>query len=542
MLRRIASAFVVRPAPLVREALLSAAAAASLAAVVLWFGPPGTDFAAHVYQRAVFLEHGFVLWNNFWYAGRYSFVTYSLLYYPLAALIGIKVLAVASIAAAALAFAMVLGREWGPAARLSTRSFAVVWAGIVLSAAFPFALGAALALLALWALQAGHRLRFAALAVLALAASPLAFFLLVVLLLGIGIERRSSARIAVPILVVALAGLAELMLRRLFPGAGRYPFHLIDLGAIGLFCGYGVVLTRGVERARSIRWILVVYFFACVIAFAVPSELGANVERFRYAAPPVALLLASLRGWRPIWLVLPALALTISWNVTPLAKSLAGGERDVAAAPAYWSPVISFLHRHLPANYRVEAVDTIGHWPAAYLPEAGIPLVRGWYRQADFPGNAILYGRFGTRAYVSWLRALGVRYIVRTDSPPDYSAQAEAQLLGSGRSRLTVVFRSAHETVYRVPHAEPLVTGPAPARVTSLGESDIRLFVSAPGRYRVAVRYSPYWAAEQACVDGGEDGMIRLAAKRRGPIDLRFKLGTAKMLETLVGEGGRRCS
>src|SRR6059036_2824182 len=122
MLRRIASAFVVRPAPLVREALLSAAAAASLAAVVLWFGPPGTDFAAHVYQRAVFLEHGFVLWNNFWYAGRYSFVTYSLLYYPLAALIGIKVLAVASIAAAALAFAMVLGREWGPAARLSTRS------------------------------------------------------------------------------------------------------------------------------------------------------------------------------------------------------------------------------------------------------------------------------------------------------------------------------------------------------------------------------------------------------------------------------------
>src|SRR5205814_7711573 len=102
--------------------------------------------------------------------------------------------------------------------------------------------------------------------------------------------------------------------------------------------GYGVVLTRGVEQARSIRWILVVYFFACVIAFAVPSDLGAKVERLRYAAPPVALLLASLRGWRPIWLVLPGLALAISWNVTPLANSLAGGERDVAAAPAYWSP------------------------------------------------------------------------------------------------------------------------------------------------------------------------------------------------------------
>src|SRR5207249_5998536 len=103
---------VFRPA---REAVLSAFTAASLAAIVLWFGPPGTDFAAHAYQRAVFLEHGFVLWNNFWYAGRYSFVTYSLLYYPLAGLIGIKVLAVASIAAAALAFAMVPGRDGGPA-------------------------------------------------------------------------------------------------------------------------------------------------------------------------------------------------------------------------------------------------------------------------------------------------------------------------------------------------------------------------------------------------------------------------------------------
>src|SRR5207248_9607185 len=128
-----------RPTPIVREALLAAFAAASLAALLLWAGPPGNDLAAHVYQRALFLKHGFVLWNNFWYAGRYSFVTYSLLYYPLSALLGIKVLAVASIAAAALAFAMVVGREWGPAARLSTRSFAVVWAGIVLSAAVPFA-------------------------------------------------------------------------------------------------------------------------------------------------------------------------------------------------------------------------------------------------------------------------------------------------------------------------------------------------------------------------------------------------------------------
>jgi hypothetical protein len=206
------------PAPVARDALLSAAGAAGLAAILLWLGPPGIDFAAHAYQRTLFLQHGFVLWNNFWYAGRYSFVTYSVLYYPLAALIGIRVLAVASVATAALAFTVVLGREWGRAARISSRSFAVIWAGVVLSAAFPFALGAALALLAVWALQRGARRRFALLALLTLAASPLAFLLLAVLLGGIALARRAEA-IRAPAAVVAAAGLVELDVARHPPGA-----------------------------------------------------------------------------------------------------------------------------------------------------------------------------------------------------------------------------------------------------------------------------------------------------------------------------------
>src|SRR5439155_15947406 len=196
--------------PLVREALLSAAAAASVAALLVWLGPPGTDFAAHAYQRTVFLEHGFTLWNNFWYAGRYSFVTYSLVYYPLAALLGIRLLAVATIVLAALAFAVVLWREWGAETRWSSRTFAVVWAGIVLSAAFPFALGISIALLAIWALQAGKRWRFAALGGLTLAASPLAFLLLVFVLGGVAIARRDTLwRNWVAVAGVTVAALVE---------------------------------------------------------------------------------------------------------------------------------------------------------------------------------------------------------------------------------------------------------------------------------------------------------------------------------------------
>ena len=177
--------------------MLAAGSAASLAALLIWLGPPGNDLAAHVYQRTVFLHDGFQLWNNFWYGGRYSFVTYSVLYYPLAAVFGIRALAILSIGIAALAFAVVVGRQYGPVARWSSRTFAVVWAGLVISAAFPFALGFALGLLALWALQAGKRWHFGVLAVLTVAASPLAFLLLAIFLAGIGLgmlERAQAAR------------------------------------------------------------------------------------------------------------------------------------------------------------------------------------------------------------------------------------------------------------------------------------------------------------------------------------------------------------
>lgn len=44
--------------------------AAGVAAVLVWLGPPGTDFAAHVYQRILFVRHGFTLLDHLWYAGR----------------------------------------------------------------------------------------------------------------------------------------------------------------------------------------------------------------------------------------------------------------------------------------------------------------------------------------------------------------------------------------------------------------------------------------------------------------------------------------
>ena len=492
-----------------REAIAAAGVAAALAAALAWLGPPGSDFAAHLYQSGVFEDHGFGIWNNFWYAGRYSFVTYSLLYYPLAALFGIRLLAVASIATAALAFGVVASREWGPASRWSNRSFAVVWAGTVLSGAFPFALGAALALLALWALQAGRRGRFALLTVLALAASPVAFVLLAVILAGIALSRAPRrTELALPLTTLALATAVELVLLRLFPAGGRFPFSLPEFAAACVFCGLGILLTWRVSTAGVLRWTYVVYLIACTAAYLVPSRLGENIARLRYAAIPIAILTLSLRRWRPLPVALFALSLAVAWNLTPLAGSFVKTSADPAANAAYWAPTVQFLHTHLSPSYRVEAVDTVGHWPAAYLPAADIPIARGWFRQDDFPRNGVLYTKLDRARYLAWLRSLGVRYVVLPDAPLDYSAQAEGALIAGGRSGLVVAFRSAHTTVYAVPSPRRIVTGPGRAVVLTLGRNRITVELARPGRYRVATNWSPYWTTGAGCLSRGADGTV----------------------------------
>jgi hypothetical protein len=526
-----------RAGALAREAVVSAFAAASVAALLAWYGPPGSDFAAHAYQRAVFLQHGFSLWNNFWYAGRYSYITYSLLYYPLAGWFGIRLLAVATIATAALAFAVVLGREWGPTARWSSRTFAVVWAGIVLSAAFPFALGIALALLALWALQARLLWRFALLCALTLAASPLAFLLLVLLLGGVALGRRvAPSRLVRPGIAVASIGAIEVVLWRLFPGGGRYPFSFAELAAAITFCLIGAGVTWRVERARILRAIFLVYLAACIVAYLVPSAVGENIARLRFAAIPVAVLALSLRDWRPRIVAVISLGLAIAWNVTPLAASYAKGSADPAATPAYWAPAVAYLERNLTPSYRVEVVDTTGHWGAVYLPKAGIPLARGWFRQDDFPENQLLYSTLGPRAYTRWLRSLGVRYVVLTRAPVDYSARGEEAVVQGGRAPLRPVFSTPQLTVFELEGARPIVTGPAPASVVKLTQAHVVLRLARAGTYRIAIRYSPYWKPSVGCAKPGRDGMIRLVAPRAGTVKLGFDVDAERALTTLAGQ------
>ena len=454
----------------------------------------------------------------------------------MAALLGIKVVAVASTAAAAVTFTGITERLWGAAAVWAGRLFALGAAAALLTAAFPYTLGFAFALGALAALQRGRRKLFVCFLVLTVAASPLAFVLLVVVLVALALSQRLKG-VARPAAAVAAICLAALLVQRLFPSGGRFPYPPGELLAAVAFAAIGLGLTWRVAEARLLRLVFVAYGVACLVCFVLPSPVGENVGRLRYAAVPITVLTLSLRHWRPLVPAVAILALAFSWNTTPLAYSLARGVRDPSATAAYWEPAVRYLSGRLSPSFRVEAVDTVGHWEAVYLPRAGIPLARGVFRQDDFPQNEVLYDRLGRTAYVAWLRQLGVRYVVLTDAPTDYSARSEAELLRSGRSRLPIVERTPTTTIYAVPEPRPIVTGPGAPRVVKLGLTSITIAVHRPGRYRLAVRYSPYWSAgEAACVGASADRMTDVYARKAGLVRLRFAVSASRALSAVAGD------
>ena len=425
-------------------------------------------------------------------------------------MLGIKLLASLSIGAAALAFTLVVWQRVGADGALLEPAFAVLWPGIVLSAAFPFALGVAFALLSIGALQRGRRRRFAVLLFLTLLASPLAFLLLVLVLAGGALERPPRRATVV---VIAAAVAFELVLRRLFPGQGQLPVQRRRSASRGsLFGVLGIAVTARVAGARRLFGLFAVFLAALLVAFVVPSDLGSNVERLKFAAIPLALLAATLAPKR--------ILLGRRRSSPSPASGTSRRSRTPRARPAPTRAPARLLAarrsttcaQHLSPSYRVEAVDTTEHWPAAYLPDAGIPIVRGWYRQNDFPQNELLYDRNARGARLrSWLRGLGVRYVVLSDAPPDYSARGEAALIRSGRSGLKPVFcERARRDLRGAATASPIVTGAGDANVFWLWPTRLVFSVSQPGRYRVKVRWSPYWKTSQGCVwRGRRDGALQ---------------------------------
>src|SRR5262249_28369908 len=138
--------------------------------------------------------------------------------------------------------------------------------------------------------------------------------------------------------------------------------------------------------------------------------------------------------------------------------------------------------------------------------------------------------------YLAWLHSLGVRYIVLPHATLDYSSQSEADLVRSGRLDLQRVFHTRDLTIYEVPHARSIITGPGTPVITSLTQTRIGVRLDRGGTYRISVRWSPYWHASLGCLSEGNDKMIRLTTLHPHFVRLTFRVGAVRALDEIVGD------
>jgi len=537
---------ISRLLPRPRLPLLCAGIAAGVTLLAALLGPSG-DAPSHLFQTWLYQHHGFSVWNNDWYAGRYEFVTYSVFYYPLAAHIGQLGLLVPAAAVLGGSFAAICRREWGstvtgPSIALSvTAPFVMIVAGV-----YPFMVATATAGLAVFFLQRQRRVPFALAVLATLGFSPLAFALLVGLLAAIALGQvdplRAIATHRFAFAAVVGVFITGVFLQRAFPSQGWYPYDFSDGSIVLGFSLAGLWITGKSPRARSLRMLFAVYLALNLVAFLLKSPIGSNGTRlWAIAGAPLLWLAANISKERSRMVVVPLLALAAAVQIGPWVKDAYSSWGNPAARSSYWRPAVNFLRQHPSLQYRVEAVATSGHWDAYYLADKGVPLARGWYRQDDFPDNAVLYNDHLTAlAYQHWLRSLGVRYVLLPDTKLDFSSRNEARLLRSGRSGLTLVAHTTHWQFYALPDATAITSAPTgeSAFVTAYGPNTVQVWLSGPGRYVVRVHYSPYWVTgpSGACITPGPDGMTAVTVAVPSYLTLRVEPGVSSVANTVSSE------
>lgn len=539
-------ASVVRPplpAPR-RELVIGALVTAVVAALLLTFGPAPGDAPAHLY-RTWLVHQGALLWDNLWFAGHYPLASYSFLYYLVAAVVGNLPLVFVSAVVSPALFASIAYREWGDAARWPSRVFAVLAAAPLFTGLYSYSLGFTAMLAALEAFQKGKLWLAALFAALTLGFSPLAFVFLCVILAAVFVAHRRFTRrtlvISGTLGTIAAAGLAVMIV---FPSNGVYTFNPVDFGSALGTCAVGTLLARRAPRARALMAFFVIWGVASIVCYMFPNPVGDNITRLRAFVLPVMLLTAILVRFRPRWLVVVALGVALGYNVVPYLMLIPYRLDGRPTTQRFWAPALGYVKSGSEPNYRIEVVPTAAHWESYWVPHSGLALARGFYRQLDIADNPMLFHkRLTPTTYVAWLRSEGIRYVLVPATKLDpFFGPAEARIVRSPATGLHPVFTSVTGTVYELPDASPILTGPAPSWLTSLGHETLSGWISAPGRYFLRIRYSPYWHVGprgEYCVAKGRDGMIELVARRAGPFSLRVRGNAEDVLDGLAAVGKR---
>lgn len=472
--------------------------------------PPSVDLAAQLFRCELFASHGFLAWNNYWYGGHYL-LGYSVLFPPLGAAVGASVAGGLAAVAATGLFGLLARHHYSSGARLATLWFGAGMIATLLSGRLTFALGVAIGLAALVALDRERPLLAMPLAAATSFASPVAgsFLLLAGGLLTLVGTRRKGAVLAgcaaAPIAFMAVA----------FPTSGPEPFVLSSLA--GTLAVTLLVLAVLPHRERLLRRGAGLYACAVVCAFTIPNALGGNVVRLSNlaAGPVLALGLAGPR--RRLLLAVLALPL-LYWQWQGAVRDVSRASSDPAVQRSFYTPLLAELNaRIVGAPVRIEIPPTQDRWEVYYVTPKFL-LARGWERQLE-SDELHLFRTLSPATYHSWLQANGVSYVALPDAPLDYLAQREAALIGGGLPYLTPIWSNGDWRLFAVRDARGMAE--RPASLTAIGADWFDLRTPRAGSFVLRIHFSPYWtvAGVAAClrargpwtlVEAGRPGSIHV--------------------------------
>jgi hypothetical protein len=547
--------------------------ACAVVVLLAWLivAPRTPDLAAAAYRLGLFKHIGLGVYDEHWYGG-HDLPGYSVLFPPLAWLLGLRAVGALSVLVSVRCFEALTGVVYGRAARSASVAFALAAVGDVWIGRLAFALGLSFALGAALAFSRRHAALAGVLAVMCAAASPVAGVLLALAALTHALWQRSPRALlvlAAPVLVVVLA------LAGLFPEGGSEPYPIVSFAVTVLVIGaFACALPRG---NGALRLGAFVYLAACVVFLLVSSPMGSNIERYGVllagpllicavlqargrAAEALAGVNGSNSGYAPISegtgpadgagrasahagsraatlgavLAVGLWAVWAGWG--PVRETLAVAGNPSTNGP-YYAPVERFLAEHTQTPVRLEVPLTRTHWETAELAPR-VSLARGWEKQLDVRYDSVLLSPSLTAAsYERWLREQAVAYVALPDVELDPSSAREGKLIRAGLPGLREVFSSRHWRIYTVRSPQPLAAGPG--RLLTLGHESFALRAETPGSFLVRVRYTPYWTitSGRGCVSRGAGGWTHVDASQSGRLLVRASFSLSRAFG-----GARSCA
>jgi hypothetical protein len=530
---------------------------ASLALVTVLMevgGVPGWDDAAHAYKVFLLRRGDSMFWDTYWYGGGYGAITYGFVFYWLAQYVSGAVIVVIAAGTIPVSFYIYVRDMWKIDDVWPAWGLALIVTLYLAHGQDPFVLALALTLGGLALLARRHPVWAALPMAVGIFSNPMGLVVVAPFVLTDFIVRRAARRrYLVFAAVLAPAVIVRFLLGWTFSEPGSY---LNETSQLMVYLGFALVGIglAGINAAHPRRPFIVlflVYAVLCVGSFVTPgSPLGNNIGRFFMVfGLPLLLLLRHTRLRRPFkyadLAIVPIVAFALLQVGTATSHFLNAVERPQTTR-AYFAPALSAARELYDPNYRFHVVALRRHWEALYFPEAGYPITRGWYRQADAIHNSFFYSPYDAAEYVAWLRSMGVRYIFSPlEGPVDPWSKREARLLESSPA-----FRFVEQTgawrIYEVLDAEPLlvpepdVPGGGAGSIRSVRHQRIDFSVSDPGTYWLKFTSSPYWVLEGGPgeVTPRPDRFMDVTLGRAGDYTLRFEVTPARMLDVATGRLG----